>query len=682
MSGAPAARPDRTLVLSLIGLLTVSIILCGLSTVVTLQRMGKEILPSQRDEVKNIRLENGLLYIGDLTTDRYSQHLGPSIALLLENGVPLPYKNIEHSTIRKEGMGRFSFWHSQVYFSASDNSDPSKNGRVYTAVYPLTIPSLLAFGVYSLTCCVILIFLGTLIRFRARIWKLLGGGSNLSSNTQFAKSVPFSKSIMPLCLLAYRYKDILICLLIAALTLFIRWNTSLIIQTGGDATNYWAISAQLSSGEGISSWHHKSARFGILIPVTISQFLFGYDPIYYYITPLLFWVFLTVVTYLTGKRIANRAVGIATALSLLAFSQLDECASQILPSIFETVYLLLAFYLLTFIEKGRKGTFILLLAVVAFILGYGSKETNIFFLPGVCLFLWIRTGGLLRPIQFGSAMTLFICAETAFYYFYAGISGGRLGVMSRSHLEVMTNIEPNWYSLIIGRFLALPTDWLYLYAAFGIACLHIPFSKKSKEVGGMAIGVLSFVLLMLCAIKKVEPLTPAVRFLPRYLDVTAPLILLVIFNAAYDWMERILSPLAKVLAIPRSTVAQSVAVIVAGIMPVLAVDRFQPTPFKDVRRISDLIAKSLEEERPIVMLEEKTNRTLSRLLVGAYREKLAFTAVTVGSQQLHVAGKRKEMISEERVLQYLTNGENVTFLSREPLEVVLTPLNSIGTPKP
>ncbi|MCB9109939.1 MAG: hypothetical protein H6634_01690 [Anaerolineales bacterium] len=59
---------------------------------------------------------------------------------LLEDGKKLPgISAISHKEIRELGAGRFSFWEGTVYFSASDNSDPRNNGRVYTIQY---IPNL------------------------------------------------------------------------------------------------------------------------------------------------------------------------------------------------------------------------------------------------------------------------------------------------------------------------------------------------------------------------------------------------------------------------------------------------------------------------------------------------------------------------------------------------------------
>ncbi|HMD81873.1 MAG TPA: hypothetical protein VKE92_11225 [Anaerolineales bacterium] len=66
-----------------------------------------------------------------------SSHKRPSAAVLLENGIPLPGPaNAVHDEIRNLGNGRYSFWFGKVYFSASDNSDPRTNGRLYSIQYP------------------------------------------------------------------------------------------------------------------------------------------------------------------------------------------------------------------------------------------------------------------------------------------------------------------------------------------------------------------------------------------------------------------------------------------------------------------------------------------------------------------------------------------------------------------
>ena len=55
---------------------------------------------------------------------------------LLENGIPLSSSTIFHEEILREGKGRYSMWKNGVYFSTSDNTDPRKNGRVYSFKVP------------------------------------------------------------------------------------------------------------------------------------------------------------------------------------------------------------------------------------------------------------------------------------------------------------------------------------------------------------------------------------------------------------------------------------------------------------------------------------------------------------------------------------------------------------------
>lgn len=51
---------------------------------------------------------------------------------LFENGVELGPAHSVHQDIRDYGKGRFSHWGTTLYFSASDNTNPAKNGRKYT----------------------------------------------------------------------------------------------------------------------------------------------------------------------------------------------------------------------------------------------------------------------------------------------------------------------------------------------------------------------------------------------------------------------------------------------------------------------------------------------------------------------------------------------------------------------
>ncbi|MBX9635297.1 MAG: hypothetical protein K2X44_09990, partial [Magnetospirillum sp.] len=52
--------------------------------------------------------------------------------VLFEDGEPLGPAHAPHDDIRVLGQGRFSHWGPNLVFSTSDNSDPTRNGRVYT----------------------------------------------------------------------------------------------------------------------------------------------------------------------------------------------------------------------------------------------------------------------------------------------------------------------------------------------------------------------------------------------------------------------------------------------------------------------------------------------------------------------------------------------------------------------
>lgn len=97
-------------------------------------------------KLMKVRHKIGFAYIAPTKHFGLSSHKKPSTAVLMENGVPLSGPaNALHSDIGSLGNGRYSFWHGEVYFSTSDNSDPRTNGRSYSIQY--TEDELYRFGV-------------------------------------------------------------------------------------------------------------------------------------------------------------------------------------------------------------------------------------------------------------------------------------------------------------------------------------------------------------------------------------------------------------------------------------------------------------------------------------------------------------------------------------------------------
>jgi hypothetical protein len=57
--------------------------------------------------------------------------LDRSLLRLLEDDKLLGPPHSRHDSIRKNGRGAYSHWVNKIFFSTSDNTDPTRNGRVY-----------------------------------------------------------------------------------------------------------------------------------------------------------------------------------------------------------------------------------------------------------------------------------------------------------------------------------------------------------------------------------------------------------------------------------------------------------------------------------------------------------------------------------------------------------------------
>lgn len=88
--------------------------------------------PPFRGELMGIRPEDGHCFIGDVPGTLLSDAESLSSLVVFEDGKPLSAAHVGHDEIRRIGNGRYSHWNAGVYFSASDNSDPTANGRRYT----------------------------------------------------------------------------------------------------------------------------------------------------------------------------------------------------------------------------------------------------------------------------------------------------------------------------------------------------------------------------------------------------------------------------------------------------------------------------------------------------------------------------------------------------------------------
>ncbi|MDB5029401.1 pectate lyase [Mucilaginibacter sp.] len=85
--------------------------------------------------LSGLRSDGGYAYhINYPLSQNGDSNTSPSVSTLrlFENGVELGPAHSVHQDIRDYGKGRFSHWGTTLYFSASDNTNPTTNGRKYT----------------------------------------------------------------------------------------------------------------------------------------------------------------------------------------------------------------------------------------------------------------------------------------------------------------------------------------------------------------------------------------------------------------------------------------------------------------------------------------------------------------------------------------------------------------------
>ncbi len=75
-------------------------------------------------------------YVRPVPSEWTSDASGHSAITLFEDGLPLGPAHASHDDIRTLGKGRYSHWGEALYFSASDDTDPNTNGRVYSVQPP------------------------------------------------------------------------------------------------------------------------------------------------------------------------------------------------------------------------------------------------------------------------------------------------------------------------------------------------------------------------------------------------------------------------------------------------------------------------------------------------------------------------------------------------------------------
>src|SRR5262249_6746010 len=136
--------------------------------------------------------------------------------------------------------------------------------------------------------------------------------------------------------------DAAILLATLGLTVLLRWAALEPIENGGDPLDNWFFVKQWAHNTGVFSGYlnHHNARFGIHWLTWLVQRVFGTAAQYYYLPSLFASVVCSLLTYILGRQVAGRAVGVVAVLFLLEFDPFTFASSQLRPGSFEAMYML------------------------------------------------------------------------------------------------------------------------------------------------------------------------------------------------------------------------------------------------------------------------------------------------------------------------------------------------------
>jgi hypothetical protein len=321
--------------------------------------------------------------------------------------------------------------------------------------------------------------------------------------------------------------DVVVLLAVLLLTAASRILTMEPIENGGDPLDYWYFVKEWHHDIDVSHirWNHHRARLGIHWMLWVVQSLFGEDPKYYYVAPVVVSVLVSGLVYLLarlsiGRSMLGRCTGILAVLLVLEFDPLVSASSQVRPAIFGCMYVLggalcLAAYTQATTDRAR---ILLSVAIAAFGFGgYLSVETSVFFLPGTLTIMWFsqrrwRDCALVCGLLFAG-----FCLETLFLRETGGES--RLKAVAWRGIGQRT---PSYWQFLERLTSKLNGDSykLVLYSFFVAGPIVLVLGSTVARIS--ALLPMFFLVFVVLVPRGLSPLRPMLPMRDRYFDLMVP----------------------------------------------------------------------------------------------------------------------------------------------------------------
>src|SRR6056297_2748063 len=301
-----------------------------------------------------------------------------------------------------------------------------------------------------------------------------------------------------------------IILLLSIGTILFRFLTLEIIEDSGDGMFYWQAAKKILYGIQYGGLNHWTTRFGVILPSMGVMSILGTHPVVYYVLPLLLSVVQVLLVYKVGEMV--------------------RASSQLLPGIFSGTFIMLVIYLIfLFYRFTNKRLLFILLAVVFMFMGYITKISNLFFLPGIFIVILLFEDKYKYLIIFGGVLFSLFIVECICYEFAFGDFLSRVNVILGRTVKT-TGSEPG-----VGELSPIPFYYLFyrwirpgphfiLLLLLSSASSYTAFgNEKKRNIKMLAIPFLSFLFIITFAVQSIDPIIPVMTTQIRYWNVAIPI---------------------------------------------------------------------------------------------------------------------------------------------------------------
>ncbi|MCP3965719.1 MAG: hypothetical protein GY750_15295 [Lentisphaerae bacterium] len=229
-------------------------------------------------------------------------------------------------------------------------------------------------------------------------------------------------------------------------SMFFRLITLQFVEKSGDAVHTWSVlRCFIDTGNWyLENMDHHVLRWGTTLPVMAIQEVFGTSVFIYYIFPVIVSSITAILVYKVTTHLTDKTIGILAFLVFLVFPLTVRGATQYLPMLPASMFVLSAFlFLFKWFEKEKL--YYIACTGLMIILAYGCKITSLYWAVAIALSLLIFSPvdkGCFKIWKFkvGPAVILFslviiagIIIETLILNVLFGASYGRLQLISKTH---------------------------------------------------------------------------------------------------------------------------------------------------------------------------------------------------------------------------------------------------------